>query len=61
MIIDGYNVRSFITINGKRVPFDSLTEKEKIEAEIKMTKQMVAALGYEIKSMKIKKKAGEKE
>ena len=53
---DGYKVTSYITnlSTGERVPYNSLTKKQKIEAEKKMIHQMVNAIGYSVKSMKTK-------
>jgi hypothetical protein len=52
--VDGYKVTSYITnlSTGERVPYNSLTKEQKIEAEKKMIYQMVNAIGYSVKSMK---------
>lgn len=53
MTIDGYTIESYITnlSTDEKVPYDSLTEDQKIEAEQIMVHQMVKAIGCEITSM----------
>lgn len=53
MTIDGYTIESYITnlTTGEEVPYDSLTEEEKLEVEQRMIGQMMKAIGYDITRM----------
>ncbi len=53
MTIDGYTIESYITNLSieEKVPYDSLTEDQKLEAEQRIIHQMVKAVGCEITSM----------
>lgn len=57
-MVDGYKITSYITnlSTGKKVPYNSLTKEQKIEAEKKMIHQMLDAIGYSVKSIKINNK-----